>query len=97
MRACGYAEINSYHTGETSYVRTFENGRFYPRFHAYIEEMPSGISVSLHLDAKQPSYEGFSAHSGEYDGPLVEGEMARIRELITHTRNAPSHVKKLGF
>ena len=36
----------------------------------------------LHLDQKKPSYEGSKKHSGEYDGPLVEGEAKRIKNIL---------------
>jgi hypothetical protein len=40
------------------------------------------MQVNLHVDQKEASYEGTSAHGGEYEGPLVEQEMARITQFI---------------
>ena len=63
----------------------------YPRFHLYIKEnnrpidrsMGLSFIFNLHLDQKKPSYKGSRAHSGEYDGELVEGEAKRIRQLLS--------------
>lgn len=71
-------------------------GRPYPRFHIYIaasdggEPRPeesgreeSGYWVfKLHLDQKKPSYSGSAAHSGEYEGPTVETEAERIKQIL---------------
>jgi hypothetical protein len=80
LRRCGYAEIHDRRSGEVSYVRRL--GReFYPRLHAYPEELDSGLVINLHLDMKKPSYEGFHAHSGEYEGPLLDKEAERIKKI----------------
>ena len=84
IRRCGYAEFTDPRTRETSYVRRLEAGNFYPRFHVYVEEAAEQMIINLHLDQKKPSYEGFSAHSGEYDGEVVEREGERIREYVTN-------------
>jgi hypothetical protein len=55
------------------------SGQPFPRYHVYFEQRGDIASVNLHLDAKRPSYAGTSAHAGEYDGPLIEQEIARIR------------------
>ena len=99
LRKCGYIEIQNPHKDfEVSYARSLDPGRFYPRFHVYIEPAENGAGLSIHLDAKKPSYEGTSAHSGEYDSPLVKEEMIRIQNL---TKNYPSQMpdkkKTLGF
>jgi len=41
-----------------------------------------GLTLSLHLDQKKPVYDGATAHAGDYDGPVVEREMARIKQYI---------------
>ena len=80
LRRCGYGEIIA-KSGEVSYVKRL--GReFYPRLHAYPEESASGLIVNLHLDMKKPSYEGFTAHSGEYEGSMIEKEAERIKIII---------------
>lgn len=82
LRRCGYIEIQNPHKNfETSYAKSLDPGRFYPRLHVYIEPTENGTGLSIHLDAKKPSYEGSSAHSGEYDSPLVKEEAGRIQNL----------------
>jgi len=46
----------------------------YPRFHIYLREnkRTSEIFFNLHLDQKKPIYKGVPAHSGEYEGEVVE-------------------------
>ena len=78
LRDAGYTYIESRHTGQGSYARPIGGGN-YPRLHVYIEEHPNQVVFNLHLDQKQASYEGVTAHSGEYDGPLVEQEVARLK------------------
>lgn len=81
LRSCGYAEINDRHSGETSYVRRL-GPEFYPRLHAYPEETKAGLQINLHIDMKRASYEGFTAHSGEYEGPLLDKEAERIMGIV---------------
>lgn len=76
MRRAGYAEQKA-EGNEIAFVRRLQ-GTPFPRLHAYVEERDGGARVSLHIDQKQPSYGGSRAHGGEYGGPLVEREMARI-------------------
>ncbi len=72
-----------YHPGnDASYERRLNRGERFPRFHVYIEEHGDEVSLNLHLDAKAPSYEGASAHAGEYSGPLVETEISRITSSV---------------
>jgi hypothetical protein len=80
LRRCGYApEGQDQKTGEFRFSRPLRGAR-YPRFHLYVNALVHSqtITLSLHLDQKQPSYQGSSAHSGEYDGALVEAETKRI-------------------
>jgi len=83
FRRAGYA-LHQGRDGEVSYTRRLSGGGDYPRFHVYVnaEELGELIEFSLHLDEKQPSYEGFTAHSGQYDGPLVEEERDRLLGLM---------------
>lgn len=76
IKRCGYAELKR-RIGEISYVRRLRGYQF-PRFHIYIE---NGY-LNLHLDQKAPVYQNVSAHSGEYDGEVVEKEAERIKEII---------------
>ncbi|MDP2641098.1 MAG: hypothetical protein Q8P39_00960 [Candidatus Yanofskybacteria bacterium] len=83
MRQCGYAPEGQ-DGDEWKFTRPLRGAR-YPRFHMYARTSPDAAkaSLNLHLDQKQPSYRGSSAHSGEYDGPLVEQEAARIQSLVS--------------
>lgn len=67
--------------GESSFIRRLGVGP-YPRFHLYARSDGATVELNVHLDQKRPSYRGTHAHSGEYDGPLVEGEVERIRGLL---------------
>ena len=66
---------------DTSFVRQLL-GMDYPRFHLYVKVEKDGFVFNLHLDQKKPSYEGSHAHSGEYEGELVEKEAERIKKII---------------
>ncbi|MBL7156036.1 MAG: hypothetical protein ISS87_00330 [Candidatus Pacebacteria bacterium] len=59
-------------------------GNRYPRFHLFITEnkQANELIFNLHLDQKKQSYQGSSAHSGEYNGQVIEIEMQRIKEVI---------------
>ncbi|NQV90025.1 hypothetical protein HQ487_01295 [Candidatus Uhrbacteria bacterium] len=80
MRRLGYGEQTT-RAGQISYTKRVSGERF-PRYHGYVEDMNGGLQVNLHVDQKAASYEGTSAHGGEYEGPLVEREMARVKALI---------------
>ena len=81
MRALGYTpEAPDQRTGEQKFYKSLLGAR-YPRFHVYCRVSEDSASCTLHLDQKQPSYRGSSAHSGEYDGDLVERELERIQSL----------------
>ena len=77
----GYALHLDRNTGERSYVRRLDRDLF-PRFHVYVEPAGESWSLNLHLDQRAPMYVGVTAHSGEYDGAVVEREMARIAQHI---------------
>jgi hypothetical protein len=81
MRSFGYTpDGQDQRTGQLRFFRSL-SGRRYPRFHLYLTENDQEILLNLHLDQKQPSYSGSSAHSGEYEGTLVEQEAERIQSL----------------
>ena len=100
LRRSGYAEINDYNSGKTSYVKRLSQ-QHYPRFHVYINEKDGLDVISLHLDQKKPSYAGSHAHSGEYDGQVVTQEGGRIKGLIKNQMDNQSQQKepeeKKGF
>lgn len=79
MRSCGYS-LERAEGNELSFMRRISGGD-YPRLHAYTHSEDGILVVNLHLDQKKPSYEGSSAHSGEYYGSLVEQEAERIKSL----------------
>lgn len=54
----------------------------YPRFHLCIKENNEEFIFKLHLDQKKPSYQRSHAHSGEYNGTVIEEEVKRIREIL---------------
>jgi len=81
MRSLGYGEHVGF-GGQLSYARRM-TANLFPRFHAYVEDKNGGIQVNLHLDQKEASYSGSSAHGGEYDGELVETEMSRIVDYLS--------------
>ena len=84
IRRCGYAEHIS---REVSYSKRFGSHDF-PRFHVYIEEKTGKpVCFNLHLDQKAVTYEGNHAHSGEYEGQVLEIEANRIKHVISTQEN----------
>lgn len=84
MRRCGYFFIRE-EKGELAFARPLSSsGSGYPRFHAYVnmEKFPRETLLNLHLDQKKPIYHGATAHAGEYEGELVEKELARIKQIL---------------
>lgn len=95
MRRSGYGFLRDRQSGQDSYVRRLGSG-FYPRFHAYLSEN----YINLHLDQKQASYDGVSAHSGEYDSEVVEREGERIKKIMADLAvadNEPIKEEKASF
>lgn len=71
-------------TKEMNFIRPLERGG-YPRFHLYLKINPAEtqkIIFNLHLDQKKPIYEGATAHSGEYNGEVIEKEAERIKQIL---------------
>ncbi len=83
-RKIGYRPLGVDQYNEYNIARPLTPRNNYPRFHIYLKknEETGEFDMNLHLDQKQPSYEGSSAHSGEYDGELVEKEAKRIQSLL---------------
>ncbi|MBI5220329.1 MAG: hypothetical protein HY978_00640 [Candidatus Liptonbacteria bacterium] len=79
-RRLGYKPIATTPGGELNCVRPLSGP--YPRFHVYLKADPKLLTFNIHLDQKKPSYEGATAHSGDYDSSVVQGEAERIKELI---------------
>ncbi|MBI2626268.1 MAG: hypothetical protein HYW69_01595 [Candidatus Nealsonbacteria bacterium] len=83
IRNCGYHphETGEERAGESSFARRL-SASDYPRFHIYLKNVShETFEINLHLDQKKPSYEGATAHSGEYEGELVEKEAERIKQI----------------
>jgi len=89
MRKAGYGEKVT-KQGKVSYIRRLRAAEF-PRFHAYVDAKAKGFQVNLHLDQKGACYTGSAAHSGEYDGDLVNQEAERIKDVIDHFLLPPEH------
>lgn len=81
MLRFGYHHLYDQRSGKDSYSKRLYR-EHYPRFHVYLKEAGEQLTFSMHLDQKQASYEGHHRHSGEYDGPLVEQEIANLKQFI---------------
>lgn len=77
MRRLGYHP----HKNKDSYARRLSNSEF-PRYHIYLSPQNDGMQVSIHIDQKAACYENNTAHSGDYDGELLEQEKQRIINLL---------------
>ena len=103
LRQAGYAFIRDRERGKESYVRRLSRD-FYPRLHMYIEQSGEKIVFDLHLDQKQASYAGARMHNAEHEGPVVENEIERLRELVgeevvnelREDRNQTDSLEKIG-
>jgi len=93
IRRCGYGLVRDPRAQEVSYSRRLSGG-IYPRFHLYINS-ENPLILNLHLDQKQASYEGQTAHSGDYDSDLVKQEAQRIYNLILQQVNEVGEVNKV--
>ena len=82
IRRLGYIPQPARDNGEVSFYRPLTRAE-YPHFHIYAtkNEQTGELIFNLHLDQKKPSYGEFTAHSGEYDGKLVEEEAERIKTI----------------
>lgn len=81
LREAGYRLERTLENNETVFIKSFESVDF-PRWHLYVLKNPEGWELNLHLDQKRPIYRGTSAHGGEYDGTLVEKEIARLQQFL---------------
>ena len=83
MRRVGYLSLGrGRDEAEFSFVRPLgRNG--YPRFHLFVRFDKGKTAVfDIHLDQKKTVYAGTRAHMAEYDGPLLDDEIARIKNLL---------------
>ena len=101
LQRAGYHEFIDPNTGKVSYIRRL-GSEFYPRFHVYVKENEDERVISLHLDQKHVSYAGQKMHGGEYDGPVVEEEIERLKVaidkevLVGLTDNSPERENDSG-
>lgn len=82
LRSVGYFYNTNSYSNQASFIKRLSKTQFYPRFHLYVTETENCYKLSLHLDQKKASYEGQTAHSGEYDEPIVKEEAERIVSII---------------
>jgi hypothetical protein len=80
MRRIGYYSQKQ-EKSQLSFIRPLERSG-YPRFHVYLKKDKEELILNLHLDQKKPVYKGASAHSGEYEGKVVETETERIKQIL---------------
>lgn len=80
LRRAGYGEHRG-REAQLSYTKRIQ-GTAFPRYHAYVEDRNGGMQLNLHLDQKESSLGSAHAHGGEYSGPLVERENARIVAFV---------------
>ncbi|MBU0546520.1 hypothetical protein KKA13_04705 [Patescibacteria group bacterium] len=81
IRRAGYGRVFDRRMNQVSYAKRL-HGDLYPRFHVYVNEQGEDWVLNLHLDQRATRYEGVTAHSGEYDGAVVEKEAERIMESL---------------
>src|SRR3989338_6574661 len=84
LRRCGYGfERQHTESQEVSATRQLARADF-PRLHIYAKFVRSkdnagnDLLINLHLDQKKPSYGNQTAHSGEYEGPILDEEVKRV-------------------
>lgn len=80
LRYCGYHLHPRY---ENSYIRRLSNVGFYPRWHLYFDKNEDFYEFDLHIDQKKTSYDGQTAHSGDYDNENVNQEIKRILNIMS--------------
>lgn len=85
MRRAGYGFLVDRRHGTQSFVKRLDRD-LYPRFHAYVEDRGENWQINLHLDQRATMYEGVTAHSGEYEGEVVEREGERIKQQLENFR-----------
>ena len=96
IKRCGYGLVRDRRASEISYARRLGQG-IYPRFHMYINS-EDPLVLNLHLDQKQASYQGQTAHSGDYDSDIVKKEAQRIYDaILTQAASLESTNEELNF
>ncbi|OGY85611.1 MAG: hypothetical protein A2233_03255 [Candidatus Kerfeldbacteria bacterium RIFOXYA2_FULL_38_24] len=84
LEQAGYHHFIDPNTAQASFIMRLGRG-YYPRFHIYVRsQTPKKGELNLHLDQKHPSYTGQTKHSGEYESPQVQKELARLQRWIKY-------------
>lgn len=84
LQEAGYHEFRDPNTGKASYSLRLDRKQ-YPRFHVYVHRATLDYTeLDLHIDQKKASYEGHTAHSGEYDGSTVQAEGERLLRWLNY-------------
>ncbi len=86
LRQAGYQILENRRNENISFVRRLSSDH-YPRFHIYLQNNQDSTIFNIHLDQKKASYQGQTAHSGEYDGELVKQEAMRLKSLLKYVTN----------
>jgi hypothetical protein len=83
MRRAGYISLGrGINSEEFSFIRPLGLGG-YPRFHLFIRfDQGKEAILNIHLDQKKAVYKGSRAHSADYDGPVIDIEIERIKNII---------------
>ncbi len=83
MRSAGYISLGrGKDEAEFSFIRSFGRSG-YPRFHLFVRfDKGKEPIFDLHLDQRKTVYMGARAHGAEYEGPLLEDEMERIKSFL---------------
>ncbi|HKK54549.1 MAG TPA: hypothetical protein VJ926_03460 [Patescibacteria group bacterium] len=92
LRTLGWAQIYDSRGDKYSYVKRLSRD-FYPRLHLYVKKYPDNYVFDLHLDQKKASYEGHSAHSGEYEGEMVNNALETIKRALK-AKTSSAEIKK---
>ena len=88
LRRAGYGYFRDRRSGKESFSRRLGQGIF-PKLHMYVMEQGDKIVFDLHLDQKQPSYQGTRMHNAEHGGEVVENEIERLKGLSTPLQSSP--------
>lgn len=99
MRSVGYHyDGNDQKTGEWRFYRSL-SANLYPRFHVYaaFDKASKKLTVNLHLDQKAPVYQGSTAHSGDYEGPVIDEEISKLKMALIDTSKLPQMDSSIDF
>lgn len=92
LRAQGYGYIQGRGDKQDSFAKRLYGGEF-PRLHMYVNDRGDKWEFHLHLDQKPVSYKGSNAHSGEYDGDVVETEIKHLEEALFGKQGGERNIK----